>query len=170
MTRSGSQLSFFEKGFYIGLCVRKWGKYWATPQSCRRSLSVVINTLHVKAKCLPGSALMEHRSELAFSQCLWKDWIGGGVELSSQSVWTPSVITWSSWSTLVLQVLYLDAESLAQPPPNAFENVPHSSTGCGILASFNLFHSPNPSPNIPGNCFHLAPLDCCGAQVDSVAR
>lgn len=36
--------SFFEKGCYIGLCVGKWGKYWATSQSCRRSFSVVINT------------------------------------------------------------------------------------------------------------------------------
>lgn len=156
--------SFFEKGCYIGLCVGKWGKYWATSQSCRRSFSVVINTA-CDGKLPP-----------------WIGTDGTQIRAGLFTVLMERLNTWRSGAFLTVcldaqcnHLIFLvhprfagvmDAESLAQPPPNAFENVPHSSTGCGILASFNFFHSPNASPNIPGNCFHLAPL-CCGAQVDS---
>lgn len=87
-------------------------------QSSRLSVSefCVINMLHVKANCLPGSSTDRTQIPAGLFALLMERLNRRRSGVFPQSVRTPSVITWSFRSTLVLQVLYLDPEPLAQPP------------------------------------------------------
>lgn len=148
------------------------GKHWAALRSCRRSASVcfVINTLHVKANCLPAFGTDRTQIPAGLFPLLMERlnrWRNGAFLTVCQDAQCNHLIfsvhphfagvIFGCWvprsaSTKCVRECAAELNGLRDPcqlPP---------------------FRSPDPSPNIPANCFHLSPIDCFGAQVDSMAR
>lgn len=132
-------------------------------------LSVVINAPHVKANGLLGPALMEHRSDMTFSHCWQKRWMGRRVEHFSHFVRNPQCNCLTFVVCPSLCRCYIWMLSIAQLPPNLTMNgMAQQAVGSSPASTFTLTQTLFQVSR--GSCFRPSPLDCCGAQADPEAR